>query len=119
MGLDIFHIVACQKTDHTDSSNYLTTEERSMAPFFFHEFDSLLVDIDDETTGQDKVLYYKQIGYQRKGMKKSFYKNFENDKIHFDFASVQKAYHYLEAGSKQALTELQENYQQNFIRNFV
>ena len=45
--------------------------------------------------------------------------DFRNDGFYFDLPSIKKAYQYLEGDHINSLKELQENFQKNFIDNFI
>ena len=66
-----------------------------------------------------KILYFRTKGYQRKGMDRKFYRDFENDKFYYDKATVLKAYDYLQGDRIHSLVELQLNFKKNFIDSFV
>ncbi|WKZ60579.1 MAG: hypothetical protein QY309_03680 [Cyclobacteriaceae bacterium] len=72
-------------------------------------------------TGSKKIkgLYWTAKGYQRKGMNKDFYKDFENCKLYFDKASVLKASLYLKPTWDNDDLELKKEFKKNFIDNFV
>ncbi|NML20150.1 hypothetical protein HHL16_04665 [Pseudoflavitalea sp. G-6-1-2] len=63
------------------------------------------------------VFYYREIGYQRKGMTSSFYEDFENNQLYFKKADVQKAALYVDQRKSQP--GLKDSFQQNFIDNFI
>lgn len=65
-----------------------------------------------------RVIYWKTKGYQRKGMKPDFYKDFENCKPYFDKTSVIKASQYLGTSAIYG-DDLPIHFQKNFIDNFI
>jgi hypothetical protein len=65
------------------------------------------------------VIYFKEIGYQRKGMSSKLFKDFENEKPYLDLDTVKKVCKYLQADHISSLEELQQNFQKNFIDNFI
>jgi hypothetical protein len=65
------------------------------------------------------VIYFKELGFQRKGMNSKFYKDFENGKPYLDIETVKIACKYLQADHISSLEELQQNFQKNFIDSFV
>jgi hypothetical protein len=116
MGLDLYHVVPCPKT--TEAVDYFTVTELGSLPGFIERHHALLTSVDEEEPNI-KGIYFKEKGYQRKGMHRAFYEDFQNDKPYFDLASVKKAYAYLKADHISTLEELQQNFRQNFIDNFV
>ncbi|MFI4963681.1 MAG: hypothetical protein ACHP6H_07500 [Legionellales bacterium] len=63
-----------------------------------------------------KILYYNEVGYQRKGMRPEFYEDFENCKDHFERDAVIKAFAYIDPGRPDWV---RSNFQKNFIDNFI
>jgi hypothetical protein len=118
MGLDLRHVVRSYKTPEVEELDYFTKEELRHSPEFLSRNISFLVEKEVEGI-ETQVLYFKEKGYQRKGMSSRFYKDFQNDKPYFDLYTVKKAYQYLEADHISSLEELQWNFQKNFIENFV
>lgn len=116
MGLDLYHVVPCPKT--TEAVDYFTVAELGSSPGFIERHHALLTAVDEEEATTQGI-YFKERGYQRKGMNRAFYQDFQNDKPYFDLASVKKAYAYLKADHLSTLEELQQNFRQNFIENFV
>ena len=119
MGLDIRHFVPTGNIPGDKVLAYFTVEELSIFQGFAERHNQLIVEKDFDEFGKDNVIYFESKGYQRKGMSGKFYSDFENDKLYFDLQSVIKAYKYLEADHISTLAELQENFQKNFIDNFV
>jgi hypothetical protein len=72
-------------------------------------------------TGSHKiqVLYWATKGYQRKGMNRHFYEDFENCKLYFDKALVLKACSCLEPTWGNDYEELKAHFRSNFVDNFV
>ncbi|MBT1705185.1 hypothetical protein [Chryseosolibacter indicus] len=72
-------------------------------------------------TGSKKiqVLYWATKGYQRKGMNRNFYDDFENRKLYFDKASVLKASSYLKPTSDDGSHNLKTHFRGNFVDNFI
>jgi hypothetical protein len=66
-----------------------------------------------------QVLYWTTKGYQRKGMNKYFYDDFENCKLYFDKASVLKASSYLKPTWDKQDEALKTHFKSNFVDNFV
>lgn len=119
MGLDIRHFAPIENISGDKVPDYFTVEELSIFQGFVERHNQLIVekDFDEFVTGN--VIYFESKGYQRKGMSDKFYSDFGNDKLYFDLQSVIKAYQYLEADHISTLVELQNNFQENFIDNFV
>ena len=116
MELDLYHVFPCPKT--TTAVDYFTVAELGSSPEFIERHHALLTAVDEEEANT-KGIYFQDKGYQRKGMNRAFYQDFQNDRPYFDLASVKKAYVYLEANQINTLEGLQQNFRQNFIENFV
>ena len=65
------------------------------------------------------VIYFKEIGFQRKGMSSKFYKDSENGKPYLDLDTMKKAYSYLKGDHINSLEELRQNFQKFFIEAFI
>ena len=117
MGLDLGHYIPSRQTSET--VDYFLLNELNVRPGYIERHRHLIVEKDFDEFDKNLVMYVKTKGYQRKGMKRKFYSEFKNDGLYFDLESVKKAYHYLEADHISTLSELQENFQKNFIDNFV
>lgn len=66
----------------------------------------------------EQVIYRKTIGYQRKGMSRSFYEDFDNCKLYFRKSDVLKAANYLSA-ERRDLPALKDHFKADFIDDFV
>ncbi|QHS63716.1 hypothetical protein [Chitinophaga agri] len=66
-----------------------------------------------------KIIYYKEIGYQRKGVKGSFYDDFRNDGSYFSRKDVIRLFGHLDDSNNEDYKWRAENFQQNFLDNFV
>lgn len=119
MGLDLSHFIPKIKQDEEEYLDYIEMAELRISPEYVEQNRQFIVDKDCEEFGVIKVMYFQQEGYQRKGMNSKFYNDFENDKLYFDLESVRKAYNYLEADHISSLKELQHNFQENFLDNFI
>ena len=108
MGLDIFHI----KLDSENQVNidYLKVEDFENNPEFLKRYANLIV---------DGKIYYSEKGHLRKRMTENFIKAFENDKLYFSIDDVKEAKSYLKAREDESQTELEINFQKNFVDNFV
>lgn len=116
MGLDLHHVVPSDSEQH----EYFELEELKGSQEFITEHIHLFVEIkDEELNDKKKVLYWKEIGYQRKGMSNKFFNDFENDLLYFELYIVKKAFEYLKADHINSLKELQLKLKKNFIDNFV
>jgi hypothetical protein len=73
----------------------------------------------ETTPNTIKVLFYSKKGHQRKGMNSKFYKDFVNGKLYFDKNSVVKAYSYFDTTLGDSKAELQQQFKENFIDNFI
>jgi len=118
MGLDISHIVPSSNTPEDGLLEYFTLEELSAFRDYIERHKHLIVEKEEEE-GKVAVIYYKELGCQRKSMNSKFYKDFENGKPYLDIETVTKAFKYLQADHISSLEELQQNFQKNFINTFV
>ena len=119
MGLDLNHFIPIQNISDEKVLDYFTVEELNVFEGFVERHNQLIIEKDFNEFGKENVIYFESKGHQRKGMNPKFYLDFKNDKLYFDLESVIKAYKYLEADHISTLTELQNNFQKNFIENFV
>jgi hypothetical protein len=119
MGLDLSHFIPIINQNEEEYLDYIKITELKISPEYVELNRQFIVDKDCEEFGVSKVIYFQQEGYQRKGMNSKFYSDFENDKLYFDLESLRKAYNYLEADHISSLKELQQNFQENFINNFI
>lgn len=118
MGLDISHVVPSSDTSKDEFLEYFTLEELSSFPDYIRRHIHLLVEKEDGE-GKVSVIYFKEVGYQRKGMNSKFCNDFENGKAYLKIESVKNVYKYLHADHIHSLEELQQNFQINFIDNFI
>jgi len=118
MGLDLWHLTPTKYGANTDPLNFFTIDElEASADFIQAHFDKVVTITSDEIPSSR--LYYLEIGYQRKGMTKQFYKDFTNDKIYYNLDSVLRAYQYLTKDHIDTLQGRQSNFKRNFIDNFI
>jgi hypothetical protein len=115
MGLDIRHVKPCFK-EEAEVLDYFVSEEISANNQFFQKYLHLLTKAENEDFF---VIYFKEVGYQRKGMNKKFISEFENEKLYFSKDDVIKAYHFIEPNSNYSLQELQDYFKDHFIENFI
>ena len=119
MGLDISHIVPTFKPSVSQIVNCFEINDINAPPGYLEQNSRFIVEKDFEEFGKSDVIYFEKKGYQRKGMSRKFYSDFRNDGFYFDLPSIKKAYQYLEGDHINSLKELQENFQKNFIDNFI
>lgn len=67
---------------------------------------------------KEKVIYSEEIGYQRKGMNRKFYEDFNNCKLYLRKEDVLKASQYLDIDDKMRPT-LRQDFKESFIDNFI
>jgi hypothetical protein len=106
MGLDLSHIIP---TDTGETFEYFTMEELNSNPEFVKRYIHMFKEYEGEL-----VLFFDEIGSQRSGMNKEFYKAFENCKPYFDKKSVEEAMSYLKPNDPFGL-----NFKKDFVDNFV
>jgi hypothetical protein len=116
MGLDIRHVIPCLRRPESEPLDYFTSDEVMENEQFFNRYKNLLIKIDGE---ENPVIFFRELGYQRKGMSRKFYQVFENDKLYFSIKDILKAYEYLEGDSNYSINVLQTNFQLNFIKGFI
>lgn len=117
MGLDICHVRLCLKTD--DALEFFTIEEFSNNPSFLEKHRHLITSVFDEKGSLTSVIYYEDVGYQRKQVKDNFIYQFENDKLYFDLDEVRSVRQFLKAEKTEDQSELEDSFQRNFIDNFI
>lgn len=118
MRLDISHVVPSLDNSKEGYLEYFTLEELSVFPDYIQRHNHLFVETKVEE-GKMNVIYFKEVGYQRKGMNNKFYKEFKNGKPYLEIETVKKAFIFLQADHLSSLKELQQNFQKNFIDNFI
>ena len=84
MGLDISHSIPVYKTSPEEMSDYFTVEELSDCPHYLQRHSRFICGIADEEGTCKKVICFLNVGNQRKGMKRSFYTDFQNGKVYMD-----------------------------------
>jgi hypothetical protein len=117
MGLDLWHFSPTLPKNGLE--DYFTVDELNLNPEFLQRHHQLIVEKDFEEYGKSQVIYVQIKGYQRKGVKSSFYSDFKNDGVYFDLDDVLKAFSYLKADHISKLSDLEENFQSHFIDNFI
>jgi hypothetical protein len=113
MGLDLWHVYPSAQKE----SEYLTIDEFETAPHFITKYQHLFHVVEDPEKGRTLALNYSERGYQRKGMNREFYQQFENCKLYFDIDSLIKAKKHLDITADRP--DLSDTFQQDFIDNFV
>jgi len=106
MGLDLLHVVPADDNKYYE---HFTMNELSSNPRFIELHKQIFKEYDGEL-----VLFYKEIGYQRKAMIKDFYDAFENCKPYFEKKDVERAMIYLKPNDP-----FGADFKRNFIDNFV
>lgn len=109
MGLDLIHFKPCPKEE--GDIEYFELTDFSHVTGFAEKYVDIIEAITDEE-GTIWVVYKKGIGYQRKGMKATFFEAFEDCHYYHTKADVIRAAQYLEHG-------YEESFRRNFIDNFV
>lgn len=113
MGLDICHVTLCAKTN--EAIDCFTMEEFQSNPYFIERYKHLVT----HNTFGDKVLYYTEKGHHRKQVAENFINEFENGKLYFRLAEVQKAKKFLQASPGETQADIENDFQKNFIDNFI
>jgi hypothetical protein len=119
MGLEISHSIPTLKTSADETLDWVTIEGLSVYPEYLQRHSHLVSEIGEQDSGKEKVIFLKDLGYQRKGMKSSFYTDFQNGRPYIDIEIVKKAFEYLKADHINTLEMLQKNFRERFIDNFV
>lgn len=105
MGLDIFLIEPIENNE-TSELNWLEFEGEKKISKYFKNF-IVSRNENDENLG----IYYKDISYQRKGVKREFYENYKPD----DFIVLEEEVLELK---KYILEEYLEDFDQKFLQKF-
>lgn len=106
MGLDLFHNIPT-KVKGLDG---FTKEELSANPKYIARYNDWF----HKDDYGNEVLYFAEKGYQRKGVTKEFYVDFENCVPYFEKRAVEKAMLYLDLNSP-----FSANFKENFVDNFI
>jgi GMP synthase PP-ATPase subunit len=117
MGLDINHSKPTLKTEST--LDYFTIEELKGNQNLIELHRHLIAQIEGEDGGSVEVIFFVNIGFQRKQMNEHFIRDFKNGEAYFDINTVKKATSYLKATDKNDQTELIQIFQRDFIDNFT
>lgn len=113
MGLDICHVTPAPKTK--DTIEYFTLDEFQENPGFIEKYKNLI----SHNDFGDKVLYYIEKGHHRKRVTNNFISVFKNDKLYYNLEDVKKAKGFLLANPGESQTEIESNFQEKFIDNFI
>jgi hypothetical protein len=116
MGLDLNHFVPCLK-DTNEYLDSISVEKLNVKINYTDKFKKLICT--NEFDENEKIIYFKSLGYQSWGMNKQFYNNFTNDSIYFRLEDVEKAYQFLTTDQRNKIKPLQKNFRDNFINNFI
>lgn len=119
MGLDLFHFVPALQSESTELLEFIEITDLTSRPDYLTTNERFIVEEDFEELGLIKLIRFKTIGHQRKGVNRKFYEDFSNDSVYFNLPSVISAYHYLQQDHINTLAELQQNFQRHFIDTFV
>jgi hypothetical protein len=106
MGLDLSHV----RPTKDEGLEGFTKDELSANPECIARYNDWFHKDDD---GND-VLYFVEKGYQRKGVIKEFYADFENCVPYFEKRSVEKVMIYLDLNSP-----FSADFKKNFVDNFI
>ncbi|MGV3529355.1 MAG: hypothetical protein ACO1OO_10710 [Flavisolibacter sp.] len=87
MGLDVSHVVPSLDTSEDGYLEYFTLEALSSFPDYIKQHKHLIVE-KEQAEGKVGVIYFKEVGFQRKGMNSKFCKDFENGKPYLDVENV-------------------------------
>ena len=117
MGLDICHSKPTLKTEST--LDYFTLEELKENQYFIESHRHLITQVEGEDGRSIEVIFFVDIGYQRKQMNEHFIRDFKNGVAYFDIDTVKKAMSYLKVIDKKDQTELIQIFQRDFIDNFT
>jgi hypothetical protein len=117
MGLDIFHVKPTSAAN--EMLEYLMMDDLLQNPEFLEKNKQFITSLDDGEGKMMEIMYYSEIGFQRKRMNQRFIHEFENDKLYFRLNDVLHAKHYLEAWSGERQEELERTFQRDFIDTFI
>jgi hypothetical protein len=116
LGLDIYHVKLSARTSAT--VDYFLTGDFEDNPSFLKRYSSLITSV-GEGPDIDKVIYYEEKGYQRKGVAAGFINVFENNKLYFQKEDVIRVKSFLKAENDASQALLEQRFQENFIDNFI
>ena len=121
MGLDLYHCIPVPRNDApVEDMVYFTLDELAHNPAFIQSHNELITDVEeiDEDSYLTKAIFFKEIGYQRKGMKEEFFRDFQDSYPYFYKSDVIKASKYLVTSWSRVPKDLMLNFQASFIDNF-
>lgn len=118
MGLDLLHYrpIAPRPGGYFES---FTIAELSEYSGYVEKYKHFIVKVESDEFGSEPVIYFEEIGYQRKGMRASFYEDFESCRLYFLLADVKRAYEYSKEDHIGDLDDRQRNFRRHFVENFV
>lgn len=116
MGLDLTHIIPT----HPDKNNlnFFQVDDIDLPDWYIEKFSQYII-MSDYGGEKTVLIYFQEKGYQRKGMHSDFYRDFKNDALYLDLATVMKAYEYIEDVNSEYCSVLKSNFKTNFIDNFI
>lgn len=103
MGLDIYLIRITDR--EVGEYNWIAAEDSpELLPLFSH-----LIRVNEQY--DEEGFFFEDISYQRKGVERAFYDEFENDKCLTDKTEVEKMWQYV-------IDEQKEYFKENFVDKF-
>ena len=115
MGLDLNHFIPSK----IKTLDYFTLDDLKNIDGYVKRHSPMIMDNEYSDIENEKIIFFESKGYQRKGMSSKFFLDFTNDTLYFHLDNVMEAYSYLEDDHINTLSALQQNFQINFIDNFV
>ena len=115
MGLDLNHLIPSK----IKTLDYFTLDDLKNIDGYVKRHSPMIMDNEYSDIENEKIIFFESKGYQRKGMSSKFFLDFTNDTLYFHLDNVMEAYSYLEDDHINTLSALQQNFQINFIDNFV
>ena len=115
MGLDLNHFIPSK----IKTLDYFTLDDLKNIDGYVKRHSPMIMDNEYSDIENEKIIFFESKGYQRKGMSSKFFLDFTNDTLYFHLDNVMKAYTYLEDDHINTLSALHQNFQINFIDNFV
>ncbi|GAA4345338.1 hypothetical protein [Flaviaesturariibacter amylovorans] len=113
MGLDLAHYIPVKSGDPFDGYELIEQGYFDANPELFAQ----LRDYVDNKSDGIWYLYHRELGEQRKGMERKFYRRFKPG-YYLERKWVEEAFTYLESDHLATLEELKTNFKANFIDNF-
>jgi hypothetical protein len=113
MGLDIAHYIPVKGIDLFDGYELIDQNDFDTNPGLISRLKDYIEKQDDDFW----LLYYRELGGQRKGMSQEFYNRFKPG-YYLDRNSVEEAFKYLKGDHLVSLEQLRANFKSSFIDNF-